>query len=102
MEKIRLSLQVVVVGAGLAGLAVALSLARAGHAVQVLERKEGISEFGAGIVIPPNSSRILHAWGLTDRFQEKSDRLGEIFFKKSTNGEVLLKIATADYASGYP
>ncbi|PLB37493.1 FAD/NAD(P)-binding domain-containing protein [Aspergillus candidus] len=57
-------LQVVIIGAGLAGLGTAISCALAGHAVQVLEVAPEIKEIGAGIQILPNSSRVLQHWGL--------------------------------------
>ena len=57
-------LNVVIVGAGLAGLGSAISCALAGHKVQVLEATREIKEVGAGIQILPNSSRVLQHWGL--------------------------------------
>ncbi|PWE33985.1 monooxygenase [Maritimibacter sp. 55A14] len=53
-----------VVGAGIAGLAVATALARAGAAVRVAEKAEAISEVGAGIQITPNGMAVLAALGL--------------------------------------
>ncbi|CRL27523.1 Aromatic-ring hydroxylase-like [Penicillium camemberti] len=57
-------LNVVIVGAGLAGLGSAISCALAGHQVQVLEATREIKEVGAGIQILPNSSRVLQHWGI--------------------------------------
>ena len=51
--------QIIVVGAGLAGLGAAISCLLAGHDVQILEAAEEIREVGAGIQVLPNSSRIL-------------------------------------------
>jgi salicylate hydroxylase len=55
---------VVVAGAGIGGLTAALSLARAGHRVAVLERAPVIEEVGAGLQIAPNAGRILQGLGL--------------------------------------
>ena len=55
---------VLVAGAGIGGLAVALACARAGHSVQVLEQSRQLSEVGAGIQLGPNAVRRLDAWGL--------------------------------------
>ncbi|MEJ1161106.1 FAD-dependent oxidoreductase [Prosthecomicrobium sp. N25] len=55
---------IVVVGAGIGGLAAALSLARAGVGVTVLERAPQLAEVGAGLQISPNASRILVGLGL--------------------------------------
>ncbi|MFM2354322.1 MAG: hypothetical protein RLZZ528_58 [Pseudomonadota bacterium] len=55
---------VTVVGAGIAGLAVALALALRGAAVTVLEQAPELREVGAGLQIAPNGARALDALGL--------------------------------------
>ena len=57
-------MDVAVVGAGLGGLAVAIGLRRAGHAVTVFERAAEPRETGAGIGIMPNGVQALDALGL--------------------------------------
>ena len=57
-------LDILIVGAGLAGLGSAISCALAGHSVHVLEAAQEIKEVGAGIQVLPNSSRVLQHWGL--------------------------------------
>lgn len=56
--------QVVIAGGGIGGLACALSLARAGVSVQVLEQASAFGELGAGLQLGPNAVRVLHDWGL--------------------------------------
>ena len=56
-------LDVIIVGAGIAGLSTAVSIRRAGHRVRVLERSALKNELGAAIHIPPNAARVLEAWG---------------------------------------
>lgn len=65
----ELSIQIIIVGAGLAGLGAAISCSLAGHDVQILESAQEIKEIGAGIQVLPNSSRILQHWGLGDALQ---------------------------------
>ena len=59
----------VVVGGGIGGLAAALALRIRGWQVQVLERRAGISEVGAGITLWPNALRALDALGLGARIR---------------------------------
>ncbi|KAF6824040.1 salicylate hydroxylase [Colletotrichum musicola] len=57
-------LDVVIVGAGIAGLAAGISLRRAGHRVNIYEHSGMNNEVGAAIHVPPNVSRFLVRWGL--------------------------------------
>ncbi|KAM7212858.1 salicylate hydroxylase [Rhypophila decipiens] len=66
-------LDIIIVGAGIAGLSAAISLRRAGHRVRILERSALGNEVGAAINVCPNASRALLAWGLdpvANRFVE--------------------------------
>ena len=65
-------MDVVVVGAGLGGLAAAVAAHRAGHAVTVLERAAGLRETGAGIGVMPNGVRALDALGLGGPVRERA------------------------------
>lgn len=57
---------VIVIGAGVAGLAVARALALRGASVTVLEQSPALTEVGAGLQIAPNGARVLRALGLGD------------------------------------
>ena len=60
------NLKIAIIGDGIGGLAAALSLLRAGFDVQVYEQVTELREVGAGIVLTPNVSRLLHGMGLGD------------------------------------
>ncbi len=55
-----------IAGGGIGGLACAYVLARAGHAVTVLEQSAAFGEIGAGIQLGPNIFRMFDYLGLTD------------------------------------
>jgi salicylate hydroxylase len=59
-------LRITVIGAGMAGLssAIAISDINPNHQVTVLESNASLSEFGAGLQLFANSTRLLHKWGL--------------------------------------
>ena len=61
-----------VAGAGIAGLTLALALAKFGATVVVLERSLTISEFGAGLQISPNARKILDNLGLEEAISARS------------------------------
>ncbi|KAF8525869.1 FAD/NAD(P)-binding domain-containing protein [Hysterangium stoloniferum] len=52
-------LRIIIVGAGLGGLAAALTLRKQGHSVEIFESSSFNNEIGAGIGLPPNATRIL-------------------------------------------
>ena len=60
-------LEIIIVGAGLGGLAAAIACALAGHKVVVLEGAKRLAEVGAGLQITPNASRLLREWGLKEK-----------------------------------
>ncbi len=60
--------RIAIAGAGPAGLAAAIALARDGHAVDVFERHPGLAPVGAGLLIQPQGLEALAAFGLADAF----------------------------------
>ena len=62
---------VVIVGAGIAGLTAALALSRKGIACHVLEQASALEEVGAGLQLSPNAARILADLGLLEALSAK-------------------------------
>lgn len=60
---------VAIVGAGIAGLAFAAALHRAGIDFDVYEQAPILGEVGAGVQLAPNATRLLHRLGLADRLR---------------------------------
>jgi FAD-dependent urate hydroxylase len=63
--------RILVVGAGIAGLAAARTLDRAGFSVEVVERQPAWGEAGVGIYLPGNASRALRALGLEQAVSQR-------------------------------
>lgn len=57
-------LKIIIVGAGIGGLAVAIGLARNGHQVTVFERLSSTTDIGYAFRITPNSDRCLKHLGI--------------------------------------
>jgi salicylate hydroxylase len=57
---------VIIIGAGIAGLTAALCLAKNGLSVTIFERSQKLEEAGAGVQLTPNASRVLCDLGLEE------------------------------------
>ncbi|THH18746.1 hypothetical protein EW146_g2287 [Bondarzewia mesenterica] len=85
--KASLSLNIVIVGCGIGGLAAAHCLGRAGHNITLLEQSPVIGEVGAGIQVTPNVSRLLIRWGVGDRLDKQGIRPLGFSFRRYQDGE---------------
>jgi salicylate hydroxylase len=70
----RSALGIAVIGGGIGGLAAAVSLHRAGFAVDVYEQAPLLTEIGGGINMGPNAVRILYRLGLAPGLQREGVR----------------------------
>ncbi|ARC88778.1 FAD-dependent monooxygenase [Rhodovulum sp. MB263] len=93
--------KVTVLGAGIAGLAVATALARQGADVVVLERADAIREVGAGLQISPNGVAVLRALGLAEALAERSGRARAVVLRDFRNGAPVLKLDLERQAKDY-
>lgn len=84
-------LDVVIVGAGLAGLAASIACAISGHRVIVLEGAKALAEIGAGLQITPNASRLLHRWGVLDKALAVCAEPTELTVHRYSDGKVLAR-----------
>jgi salicylate hydroxylase len=90
---------IVIAGAGIGGLAAALSLARAGKRALVLERAPRIEEIGAGLQIAPNAGRILAKLGLEPALAAMALEPEAINIRLGRDGAVLARLELLDARS---
>ncbi len=91
--------RVVVVGAGIGGLAVALGLVRAGFDVTVLERAPELTEVGAGLTVSPGAMRSLDLLGVADDVEAAISRTPAFPTLHFATGEVLVEGRAPDRPS---
>ena len=90
--------KVIIVGAGIGGLAAATALARQGAMVTVLEQAEAITEAGAGIQVSPNGFAVLRALGLAQEACDLSTKASGVCLYDYQRGPVLpLDMAGGQY-----
>lgn len=83
---------VTVLGAGVAGLAVARALALRGASVTVLEQADAIREVGAGLQISPNGACVLRALGLGEALQAASMRAEAVELRDGMSGGLVTRL----------
>src|SRR5271156_2739037 len=89
-------MRIMVIGAGIGGLAAALTLRRAGLDVQVFEQAAELREVGAGIQISPNASRILYRLGLEGPMRRMGVRPHSILIRRWDDGRELARQPLGD------
>jgi salicylate hydroxylase len=82
-------LNIILVGAGLGGLATAIALTQTGHRVTIYEQTTVLGEVGAGIQIPSNSTRLLFKLGLKPYLAPYVTEPERISFRRWQDGIVI-------------
>lgn len=72
--------RVLVVGAGIAGLAAAQSLKRLGVPFHLIERAKALTPAGAGIALPANATAAMRYLGLGDALDATAHRVSKIHY----------------------
>lgn len=84
--------KVTVLGAGVAGLAVARAFALRGAEVTVLEQADAIREVGAGLQVSPNGAAVLKALGLGEALEAASLRARAVELRDGLSGGVVTRL----------
>jgi len=86
------SRQVVIAGAGVAGLTAALAFAERGYRVQVFEQAQRLEAAGAGIQLSPNATRILAQLGVLERLLPAAVRPEAVVLKDAATLRELARV----------
>lgn len=84
--------EAVVAGAGIGGLVAALHLAREEFAVSVHERAPVLEEFGAGIQLSPNATRILDQFGVVERLRGLALEPDALVVRRASDATELMRM----------
>ncbi len=89
---------VLVIGAGIGGLAAAIALARRGARVRVVEQSPVISEVGAGLQITPNGVAVLDALGLGEALRAAAVVSRAVELRDYRAGRLVVRLDLARHA----
>lgn len=98
-------MDIVIVGAGIGGLAAAACLLQQGHRVRVFEQAPQLGEVGAGIQMSANAVKVLDHLGLRAAIEPDAVRPLAFEFRRFDSGELLHRIplgAQHEQAHGAP
>ncbi|YCM46280.1 NAD(P)/FAD-dependent oxidoreductase [Verrucomicrobiaceae bacterium 227] len=91
--------RIAIVGAGSAGPAAGIYLARAGHDVTLFERAEEELAVGAGFLLQPTGLAVLEDLGLADEVLAITQQIDGLYCR-SSGGQVLLDLEYAELKEG--
>jgi salicylate hydroxylase len=86
----------IIAGAGIAGLTAAIALLQAGFRVAIYERANGLDEFGAGLQLTPNATRILSQLGVLEGARRFASRPNALVVLRGSDDSELMRMPLDD------
>ena len=90
----RIDKEIIIAGAGIAGLTSALCCAARGFGVTVVEQAPVLTDVGAGIQLSPNATRVLAALGLLAPLRERATLPASLSMRDGITGKQVFQIPT--------
>src|SRR5690606_7397705 len=91
---------VLIAGAGIAGLTMAIALARRGIPTRIYEQAPVLEAFGAGLQISPNATHILSELGVLDRLRPYAVQPQAVRLKDASTLRELGSVPLGAFAEG--
>jgi salicylate hydroxylase len=91
-----LSPRAIIAGAGIGGLATALALSQAGLEVAIYEKTDKLEEFGAGLQVTPNATRVLSRLGVLERVRQLSSKPDAVLALRGSDSAPLMRLPLHD------
>ena len=95
-------MRVLIIGGGIGGFAVALSLHAVGIECEVFEQSRGIRELGVGINHLPHATKELAELGLLEALQRVAIRTYELIYTNRFGQEIWHELRGLDAGYDYP
>ncbi len=93
-------MNITIIGGGIGGLALAVALKQKGIKAHVYEATPHLYSFGGGLIVPPNSQRVLASLGLDREFKRHAVALSDMQIRE-VSGKLLYQSDQAVVASHY-
>ena len=94
-------MDITILGAGVAGLAVGTALAQRGARVTLLEQADAIREVGAGLQISPNGAAVLRGLGLGDALAARSMPAQAVHLRDGYSGDSVTRLDLSGHPLGF-
>jgi salicylate hydroxylase len=88
----------IIAGGGIAGVTTALAFAQSGVSATIYERAKAVEEFGAGLQLTPNATRILSRLGVLERIRRVSTEPRAVKITRGSDDTILLRMKLDDAA----
>src|SRR5260370_9775150 len=86
----------IIAGAGIGGLETALALSQAGFEITLYERADALEEFGAGLQLTPNATRVLSRLGALDSVRKAATVPDAVRALRGSDDRELMRLPLVD------